>query len=99
MVYLDANWEHRLRPFDFRTSHHAISAFSTQEKYGAAGAFRRIASIPNMLIPTCEWLEAVAGRPKQSDSSGKYWLYDSRAGERHDRRCRFAFSLTSREWE
>jgi hypothetical protein len=39
MVHLDANRDHRLRPFDFRTSHHPISAFSAQEKYGATGAF------------------------------------------------------------
>jgi len=63
------------------------------------GRFRRIASIPTIPMSTSESLEAVARRPKPSDNGGKYRPYDSRGGERHDRRCRFAFSLTSRERE
>jgi hypothetical protein len=100
MVHLEANRDHRLRPIDFRTSHHPISAFSAQEKYGATGAFSSNRICPDHTHIQCEkWLEAVARRPKPSGNGGKYRLYESRGGERDDRRCRFAFSLTSRERE
>jgi len=78
-----------------------VCGFGGQVRASRPGRFRRIVSI--LAIPTStgeKWLESVARRPKPSDTSGTYWLCDSRDGERHDRRCRFAFKLTSceREW-
>ena len=96
MVHLEANWDHRICLSDLRTRQPPISAFSVQERAGATEAFSRIAYILTIPLSTCESLEAGRKETPTSHNSGRYWLYDARSGEGHDRWCRFAFSLTNR---
>jgi hypothetical protein len=95
MVHLNANWDHRICPSDFRTRQRPISASAGQEKVGATDALSRIAYILTIPMSTCESLETDREATPASHDSGRHCLYSARSGEGHDRWCRFTFSLTN----
>ena len=96
MVHLNANWDHRIGISDFRTNQRPISAFSVQEKVEATDAFSRIACILTIAMSGANRWKLTEKPLRRATIAADAGSMAPRSGERHDRWCQFAFSLTNR---
>ena len=95
-VHSNANCDHRIYPFDFGRASGRFEAFARTKRSVGPTLFCESHTSPRCSNFPCKSRKADRETTPARHDSGRRRPHGACSGERHDRRCQLAFSLTHR---